>query len=158
MRGTPDERFDAKWEEDENGCHIWTAGRCTKGYGSFYVLTAMQGRKTVLAHRFSYVRMHGAIPQGLECDHLCRVRACCNPAHIELVTHVENVHRGDVWKIKGLNTHCPHGHPFDDANTGFYTSPAGKTQRLCRECRRGAARRAYYARLKKRRSQNLDES
>jgi hypothetical protein len=69
------------------------------------------------AHRESYKRTIGAIPDGLELDHLCRNRACINPKHLEPVTHKENTRRG--MSPSGLNsrkTHCSKGHPFDGEN------------------------------------------
>jgi HNH endonuclease len=76
-----------------NGCHIWTAATNPKGYGIFKV----DGR-SVLAHRFAKRHRGGTVPAGLELDHLCRVRRCVNPAHLEMVTHAENVRRGDAGK------------------------------------------------------------
>jgi hypothetical protein len=71
---------------------------------------------------------HGrTIKPGLEIDHLCAVAACVNPAHLEEVTHSENLKRYVASK-----THCPHGHPYDAENT-YYDANAW---RRCRECRR----------------------
>ena len=75
----------------------------------------------------------GPIPDGCELDHLCRNRACCNPDHLEPVTHLENVRRG----LKGLSvTHCPVGHPYYDENT--YVNSTGRLtpNKLCKACRK----------------------
>ena len=69
-------------------CWIWEAAK-VRGYGAIRV----KGR-TTYAHRFAYEQLVGPIPDGLELDHLCRIPACCNPAHLEPVTHAENVRRG----------------------------------------------------------------
>lgn len=67
------------------------------------------GRQFILGHRYFYEKFKGPIPDGLEIDHLCRVRNCVNPDHLEAVTRAINVQRGrnsiltreDVYKIKG---------------------------------------------------------
>jgi hypothetical protein len=78
---------------------------------------------------------NGPIPDGLVTDHLCRNRACVNPAHLRLVTPGVNVvynSKSDAAML-ARQTHCKRGHPFDDENT-YYNS--GKPYRQCRECRR----------------------
>lgn len=74
-----------KYEIDENGCWIWKGYVAKHGYG-------YQGR--VPAHRAVYIEHRGVIPPGLDLDHLCRVRACVNPDHLEPVTRAENLRRG----------------------------------------------------------------
>ena len=126
------DRFLAKIVADPHGCWIWQAGTNTKGYGKFKV----DGRD-VKAHRFAYEMFVGPIPEGLELDHLCRVRNCVNPEHLEPVTHAENVRRGESGKHCRDKTHCPQGHPY--AGENLYVRPNGK--RDCRTCQR-----AHYAR------------
>lgn len=116
-----------------NGCWMWTAAIDRHGYGKFWL-----GGRTVRAHRFSYESLVGPIPGGLELDHLCRVRACVNPTHLEPVTHRENTLRGDTLTARhAAKTHCLRGHPYDEANT--YVTPDGR--RNCRACGRDAVRR-----------------
>jgi hypothetical protein len=88
--------------------------------------------KKVLVHRWFYEQANGPIPDGLELDHLCRNPRCCNPAHLEAVTHAENMARGKAAQ----QTHCIQGHPFDEANTYYRRSGT----RDCRACNRNRAR------------------
>lgn len=130
------ERFWAKVERVESSeCWLWLACQDGKGYGLFWV-----GRY-VRAHRFAYELLVGPIPEGLQLDHLCRVRHCVNPAHLEPVTNRENVLRGEGLPAQAARkTHCPHGHPYDEANT------LGRSDgsRVCRTCNRAWC--AAYAR------------
>lgn len=124
-------RFLAKIQPDTSGCLIWTGSRNQKGYGRFNRLQA---------HRFAYEAFVGPIPDGLTIDHLCRVRNCVLPAHLEPVTQAENVRRGiRTYYTNGQanKTHCPQGHSYSGGN--LYLRPSGR-HRECRACR--AARRA----------------
>lgn len=119
-------RFWAKVEKTET-CWLWKAGTGTHGYGTF----ADAGRKPVLAHRFAYEAFVGPIPDGLTIDHLCHTPLCVNPDHLEPVTQQENCRRA-----KARLTHCPQGHPYDEANT--WISKSGHRQ--CRTCNRDRQR------------------
>lgn len=93
--------------------------------------------KVRLTHRVAYEAYIGPIPTGMQIDHLCGVRACCNPAHLEPVDCRTNLLRGDTITARQvLATHCPVGHPYDAPNT--YLDPRGK--RGCRACRARQAR------------------
>lgn len=116
---------------DDAGCWIWTGSRQRFGYGQITV-SHTEGR--MLTHRLVYEGLAGPIPAGLELDHLCRVPACCNPAHLEPVTHAENVRRGEgldnggrYWRSR---TKCSKGHPYTPKNTRW--TPDGR--RRCRTC------------------------
>ena len=112
----------------ETGCWHWTSTITTEGYGQFWF-----NRRPRLAHRFAYEMMVGPIPEGLVIDHLCRVRHCVNPSHMEPVTPAENNARGlSLSAANARKTHCKHGHPFTVDNTRF--TPAG--DRECLTCRR----------------------
>lgn len=120
-------------------CWLFT-GRTTKGYG----VISIKGRETYV-HRYVYEQMRGPIPEGLELDHLCRVPRCVNPQHLEAVTHKVNCLRGESFAAKhARKTHCPKGHPYDEANTQTYNG-----QRVCAECHRQKASAYYHANLEK---------
>jgi len=87
---SPFERFDAKVQRTAT-CWLWIGATNQKGYGTFWSGDVRTG-----AHRWSYEYHVGPIPVGLEIDHLCRVRHCVNPAHLEAVTHAENLRRARV--------------------------------------------------------------
>ena len=122
-------RFTDKTRLDGD-CLVWTGCLNSRGYGCFG-----WGRKgrNVLAHRFAYEVLVGPIPDGLTVDHLCRRRTCVNVAHMEVVTNLVNVMRGQSPSaINARQTHCKNGHPFDLLNT--YITSQGKRQ--CRACKR----------------------
>lgn len=81
---TPQERFDEKWYEDENGCHIWTAAKNPKGYGNF----GAKG-KVHKSHRWAFERVYGYLPEVVM--HICDVPSCVNPKHLRPGTHGDNV-------------------------------------------------------------------
>lgn len=85
---------------DRDGCWTWTGKKGSKGYGLVHVDSA-SGRQQQ-AHRAAYELVVGPIPDGLELDHLCRVRVCVNPAHLEPVTRAENMRRMWEQRRKGV--------------------------------------------------------
>lgn len=127
----PEQRFWNHVEFETNtGCWLWSGGKNGKpGYG-LIGLGPRQG--LVLAHRLSYQMHKGPIPSGKHIDHLCRVRSCVNPDHLEAVTHGENLRRSPIT-FAGKNaakTHCPRGHEYALKNT--YSRAANS--RSCRRC------------------------
>lgn len=125
---TVEQRFTAKVNVDDNGCWMWTGATRRKGYGAFWTPAGITS-----SHRWSYEHWVAPIPDGLQIDHLCRVPACVNPAHLEPVTPGENTRRGEPHQ----RTHCPHGHAFTAANTYIqYDAKPGWRGRQCWTCRR----------------------
>ena len=111
-------------------CWVWTGCLLKGGYG----LVGFDG-KVWVAHRAIYSILIGPIPEGLQLDHLCRNRACCNPYHLEPVTQQENIRRGqagiNLSVVQKSKTHCPAGHEYTPENTKLY-----RTSRYCRACDR----------------------
>lgn len=128
----PRKPFDDFWiGEPNSGCWLWVGFVHPKhGYGSY---RADGG--TRLAHRVSYERVNGPIPDGKDLDHLCRVRSCVNPDHLEPVTRRENLKRSPIWS--GNQTHCVNGHEFTEENTHRHEGH----RRRCRECHKLVERR-----------------
>lgn len=127
---TETERFWASVTKTET-CWLWTGAK-NKGHGQFTVSrTDVRSPKKLMAHRYAYELLVGPIPDGLELDHLCRVRHCVNPAHLEPVTRRENLLRGETHAARNAaKTHCKRGHEFTPENTYY---PKGG--RGCRTCR-----------------------
>lgn len=129
------ERFWAKVVRDpETECWEWTGTMNGSGYGRFFLKSHGPGQCTP-AHRFAYELLVGPIAEGLVIDHLCRNPGCVNPGHLEPVPQWLNCARGTGWSgRKAAQTHCKHGHPFDDANTKWITPPRRRPWRRCRTC------------------------
>lgn len=120
-------------------CRLWPGKVSRDGYGREW----HQGRWH-MAHRRAYERRYGAIPEGMEIDHLCRVKTCINPAHLEAVTRRENMLRQPRIGARAQQTQCVHGHEYTPENTKRDV----RGNRYCRTCHnareraRKAARRA----------------
>lgn len=107
---------------DPAACWLWQQSCGSHGYGQTW-----DGITVRLAHRAAFELTFGRIPDGLTVDHVCRVRTCCNPAHLRLLTNSAN------GRLNGnaVAAECKRGHPFDPENT--YVQPNG--HRRCRQCR-----------------------
>lgn len=125
------ERLMFRTSESPTGCWIWRGGVDKGGYGSI----GMGGESGPVArvHRVSYEQFVGPIPDGMTIDHLCRVRNCVNPAHLEAVTLIENIDR--AWARLHALGKCRNGlHEMTPENT----IPTGKAK--CRACARERSR------------------
>lgn len=118
---TTSQRFAEKYTISKDGCWLWVGAISDTGYGSFW-----DGEKSLSAHRHSYESTHGKQPSDMHLDHLCRVRRCVNPVHLELVTPRENLRRGNG----GPREFCKNGHSM---RVSGYLRPDGKG-RMCRKC------------------------
>jgi len=99
-----------KFEVDSRGCWLWTGFINRYGYGVLTALPRKPGRaRARAAHRVSYEWFVGPIPAGLTIDHLCRVRRCINPDHLEPVTNAENLRRGRVSRSITADAKAPAG-------------------------------------------------
>lgn len=115
----------------QDACWPWTASTTLEGYGK--LSTGGHSGRLVLAHRTAYEIMVGPIPVGLHLDHLCRVPPCCNPGHLEPVTHRENILRGiGPSALNARKTHCPSGHPYSSDNTYIFPRNGSRQCRICR--------------------------
>lgn len=122
-------------DRDPSGCWLWNGNKTKAGYGKFKV----DGRDD-MAHRVVYRLIVDEIPEGLHIDHLCRVRACVNPSHLEPVTHAENMRRGDGYSGRNARkTHCKHGHEFSPENTTIDKNG----HRRCNICHKAWGERRY---------------
>lgn len=122
-RGPLADRLWAKVHKTET-CWLWTGTTDRDGYG--YLGKGGAGGGSVRAHRAAYELLVGTIPAGWVIDHLCRVRNCVNPAHLEAVTPQEN-----QWRSHGAITHCRRaGHEYTPDNTRLDT----RGRRCCRAC------------------------
>lgn len=121
-------RFAARIDPDgPDGCHLWL-GTARNGYGDFF----WQGSPHWRAHRLAFALANGEIDPALTINHLCRVRLCVNPDHLEQVSLRENALHGDRW-IDGT---CPRGH---DLSESIRPRRAGSHQMYCRACHRESA-------------------
>lgn len=125
-----------------NDCWLWTAAK-VGGYGVFHI-----NRKPFYAHRISWSIQGRTLVNGMVTDHLCGVRFCVNPKHLEQVTQKINVNRGKLPKSIAGRTHCPQGHEYAGNNLYIYKTKDNKSYRRCRECHRVEARRYYNKRDK----------
>lgn len=135
MTKTAEQRF---WEKvnKTDTCWLWTAAQNGAGYGQL----RMTRHSNAYAHRFAYELLVGPIPEGMQLDHLCRVRHCCNPDHLEAVTPKVNTNRSTASEANRARhaerTECANGHPFTEANTRIDPK---RGVRHCRACGRARA-------------------
>jgi hypothetical protein len=106
---------------DPSGCWLWQRSTNRDGYAR----AGINGR-VLSIHRLTYEMVVGPIPDGLQLDHLCRVRNCVNPEHLEPVTPLVNVMRSPhtLASINSAKSHCPKDHEYTEENT--YTRPGSR--------------------------------
>lgn len=131
--------------DPETGCWNWP--KLDKwGYGSL-----KRGQVSWVASRWFYTEANGPIPDGMTVDHLCFNPACVNPAHLRLLTPIENAKN----QRSAMKTECSNGHPYTPENT-YVWSPKSSPEtrrRTCRTCQRTRTRK-YYAERKLRRQED----
>ena len=122
--------FHSKYEQ-KPGCWLWKGKVSAEGYGRVKCM----GRETT-AHHFAYALLHGSVPTGQHVDHICRVRACVNPAHLEAVSCAENLKRGvSPSAINRRKKLCIRGHDnWKIEKSGF---------RRCQTCAKAQAARYF---------------
>jgi HNH endonuclease len=114
-------------------CWLWLGANNGNGYGVIGLGSREAGQTYV--HRVAWELANGPIPPDLEVDHLCETRGCVNVRHMQVVTHAENNRRSmSPAGLAARKTHCPAGHPYDEANT--YRPPGAPNSRMCRACMR----------------------
>jgi hypothetical protein len=133
-------------------CWLWQGSVTAAGYGQVHVRHEAGGSSHPgFAHRVGYEALLGPVPDGLQLDHLCRVRHCWNPDHLEPVTPQINALRGVGHAAKNAaKTQCPAGHDLTDP-ANVYRNPRNPNHRQCRECRR-RNRRAHTLRTQQRKA------
>lgn len=114
-----------------NSCWLWGGALDRDGYGRFRFTEASGVRRIIGAHRAAWLAFRGDLPAGLVIDHLCRVRNCVNPAHLDPVTTGENTRRSSLVGVASKKRGCS-THGFEN---GYDTArPSGYTAWICRIC------------------------
>lgn len=125
------------WDRYDRTGDCWLFKGVPNKYG--YATIKTDGHHSVYGHRAAYEELVGSIPDGFQIDHLCKVRICANPDHLEAVPQWENIYRGNGVAVQKMKqTHCIHGHEFTPENT--IVRKDRPTTRECRECGRISSR------------------
>lgn len=132
------EKFYSRIQFLPNDCWQWMGVINKWGYGQFSMKVGAKW-KTLKAHRVSYEKHRGLIPDGLDLDHSCRNRACVNPFHVDPATNRENILRGNtIPAMYARRTHCLRGHSLAGENLGYRIPryPGGEPTKICRACQK----------------------
>lgn len=136
------DRLMARVVKTDSGCWLWTGSTSYKGYGKIGVKKPEP--KTLATHVVTYNHYVGPVPEGCELDHLCRNPLCCNPDHLEPVTHKVNIQRGNSpGAIVARTGLCKRGHAMEGDNVYYF--PDGSGRRQCRTCRNEYRKRCMVA-------------
>jgi len=125
--------------KEVNGCWEWQKSLTVHG-GYAQMMLSLEPKKPQLftGHRASWLVFRGDLAPGLHLDHLCRNHECINPDHLEPVTPLENLMRGEVAregiKISTPVHYCRHGHSMTGKNLYEYKQ-AGLPRIICRACK-----------------------
>ncbi len=112
------------------GCIEWSGYTIKTGSGRYGKISV--GGRSMMVHRLAYQRTRGPIPDGLVIDHLCRNTVCCNPLHLEAVTHRTNILRGEGHTARNARKrYCKRGHPLFGENLRITVNG----YRNCQKCR-----------------------
>lgn len=137
--GQTPEQVILRFTDRSGDCWLWLGRKNPSGYAQIVIAKRQRS-----AHRVSYETFVGPIPDGLEIDHLCRVRHCVNPKHLEPVTGAENKRRAIAAtglvagkRVGGmqLGETCTQGHIVDEDNAAYRRGLL-----CCLTCRREANR------------------
>lgn len=135
-----------KYVEKTDACWVWSGTKTKSGYGTINV-----NHHHWLVHRVSYQIHHGNVPVSLTIDHLCRNRACVNPAHLEAVTQRVNVLRGNTTAARNAaKTHCKRGHELSPDNVRIIQGA-----RHCLTCRKERIQKNGLLLMQSRRDPNI---
>src|SRR5688572_1053758 len=127
-----------RWTVEDRGyrtpCWVWQLYRCPKsGYAKMFI----DGR-SCYAHRYYFEQKHGDLPRRVKLDHLCRVRHCVNPAHLEPTTNAENCRRGNNTKlsaddVREIRSLCSQGWLQADIGRAYGITQANVSEIHCRK-------------------------
>lgn len=133
-------------------CWLWTAAvDKVSGYGRVHINSPR--RRTTYAHRLSYETFVSDIPAGMQLDHLCRVRHCVNPFHLEAVTPQENTRRGMSVGAQALRRDlCLYGHPYSDHGV---TRSGRRICKLCQNTYMSIYNHLEYAEIARRKREGI---
>ncbi len=109
---------------NDTPCLEWTACIDIEGYGRFWL-----NGKPEYAHRVSYELLKDKIPDDLVINHLCRNRCCVNSNHLEILTNIENIQKGE--NANRNKTHCQQGHEYTEENTYYRKNVIGRKCKIC---------------------------